>query len=289
MHQTQLWVIGGDTRQRLLADLLARDGHRVFTYALGRGEGEGRALPMEELTLLGRARWVVLPVPVCREEGVLFAPLAEEPVRLETVLEAMRPGQLVLGGQLSEGLIQALRARGVRWRDYMAREELAVANAVPTAEGALQLAMETLPITLHGCRALVLGYGRVGRALARRLSALGAQVTVAARRSEQLSWARAEGCVPLPLRGELGALGEYDVLFNTVPARLLGREALAGLKPGCPVIELASAPGGVDGEAAEELGVQVLLAGGLPGRVAPLTAALALRQTLSHIMEEVPE
>ncbi len=72
-------------------------------------------------------------------------------------------------------------------------EELAVANAVPTAEGAIQIALEELPITLHGARALVIGYGRLGKALAQRLDGLGARVTVAARSWEALAWAQSRG------------------------------------------------------------------------------------------------
>lgn len=289
MEMLRVWIVGGDGRQAELARLLAEDGHEVHTYGLEQGgEPTGTVLPAKDLKTVGRADCVLLPLPVSRERGLLYAPLAAEPLPIERVTEAMRPGQLVLGGQMNEEVVMALRARGLRWRDYFAREELTVANAVPTAEGALQLAMERMPVTLHGCRALILGYGRIGRLLAARLRGLGAYVTAAARRQEQLAWAEAEGCTPQRL-GELkGWLCGYDVLFNTVPARLLTAELLGELKPECVVIDVASEPGGVDLEAAEALGLSAVWARGLPGKTAPVTAARAIRQTVCHILEEVP-
>ena len=121
--------------------------------------------------------------------------------------------------------------RGITVLDYFAREELAVANAVPTAEGAVQIALEQMPITLHGSRVLVIGFGRVGRAVAQRMAALGARVTVAARRYESLAWAQAIGYGAEKTGQLAGWLCGYDLVVNTVPALVLGEAELADLKP----------------------------------------------------------
>lgn len=287
MRAEHFWVVGGDERQFCLARLLAEDGHVVHTYALeGEERPPGTVLQAERLEGIRRADCVVLPLPAQQEEGVLNTPLCPWELTTTEVLQAMRPGQLLTGGKLSSGLVEQTKQYGLRCRDYFAQEELAVANAVPTAEGAIQLAMENLPITIHGCRVLVLGYGRIGKLLSRRLAALGAYVTVAARRYEQLAWAQADGCATQLLRNLTGWLCGYDLIFNTVPALLLTRERLADLKPDCLVIDLASKPGGVDLEAAGELGVSVIWALSLPGKVAPVTAAQAIRQSIYHILEE---
>lgn len=288
MRALHLWVVGGDQRQVRLAELLAEDGHRVHTYALDLAEEPGgTVLPARSLEKIGRADCVVLPLPAAGEGGMLHTPLSEKTVRMTDLLDAMRPGQLMTGGRLDEETIMAARARGLLWRDYFAREELAVANAIPTAEGAIQIAMENMPITLHGCRALVVGYGRIGRILAHRLQGLGAFVTVAARRYEQLAWAEADGCTAQRLGDISGWLCGYDLVVNTVPARVLTEELLADLKPACLVIDVASKPGGVDMEAASRLGVPVIWALSLPGKVAPVTAARAIRQTIYHILQEL--
>lgn len=118
------------------------------------------------------------------------------------------------------------------------------ANAPPTAEGAVQLAMEELPITLHGARVLVIGYGRVGRLVAHRFAALGAKVSVAARKFSDLAWAEALGYGVEQTGALVGWLCAYDLVVNTVPARVLSEKELRDLKPGCLVMDLASKPGG---------------------------------------------
>ena len=153
------------------------------------------------------------------------------------------------------------------------------ANAPPTAEGAIQIAMEELPITLHDARALVIGFGRLGRALAPRLRALGTRVWVSARRYEQRAAAESMGLGSEGVDHLPDWLCSYDLVFNTVPARILGVEELAALKEGALVIDLASRPGGVDMDAAAALS--------LPGKVAPVTSGRYIKDTIYHIMEEL--
>ena len=183
-------------------------------------------------------------------------------------------------------LLAAGEARGLHMADYFAREELAVANAVPTSEGTIQIAMEELPVTLHGARTLILGAGRLGKVLARQLTGLGAKVTVAARSWSDLAWIDAWGCDAARSDALEGTLGDFDLILNTVPAPLLTRERLAELKAGCLVIDLASRPGGVDFQSAAELGVKVIWALSLPGKAAPVTAGRAIRDTVYHILSE---
>ena len=203
------------------------------------------------------------------------------------MLDALRPGQVVCAGRASPELLALAEKRQLRLFDYFRREELAVANAVPTAEGAVQLAMEELPITLHGARVLVVGFGRVGKLTAHRFRALGARVSVAARKWEDLAWAEAYGYAPEHLEGLDECLCAYDLVVNTAPARVLDADRLAQLEPDCLVIDLASRPGGVDMEAASELGVRVIWALSLPGKVAPVTAGKILRDTICHILCEL--
>ena len=193
-HELNFWVLGGDMRQGKLAQLLAEDGHRVHTYALEDGAAPAPGLTAEPgLSGAEQADCVVLPLPVSSGGGLLNAPLSRLSPPLTEILAPLSPGQMLCGGRVDPVTAALAAERGLTVRDYFAREELAVANAVPTAEGAIQIAMEQLPITIHGARVLVVGFGRVGRALAQRLAALGARVTVAARRYESLAWAQATG------------------------------------------------------------------------------------------------
>lgn len=282
-QKLNIWVMGGDGRQSALAAALAEDGHTVHTWALERGGPA--ALAADTLTGAKNADCVVLPLPAA-EKGRLSAPLSSVHIPVEQVLDALAPGQLVCAGRVDTDLADAARQRQLRLVDYFAREELAVANAIPTGEGAVQLALEELPITLHGAGVLILGYGRLGRVLARQFRGLGSRVTVAARRCEALAWAQSEGCAS----GRTDQLGSwlcgFDLVVNTVPHLLLDRDALRQLKPDALVIDLASRPGGVDFTAAAELGVKVIWALSLPGKTAPITAGLAIRNTIYNILSE---
>ena len=286
-YERNLWVLGGDLRQVHLARLLAQDGHHVHTFALDSQLPTVPGLTVEtSLEHLSLADAVFLPMPVSNENTTLFAPLSQEKVPLPLILDQLHPHQVICGGRVSAADTALARERGLTIVDYLAREELAIANCVPTAEGCLQLAMEHLPITVHGARVLIIGYGRLGRITAQRFAALGAKVTVAARKYDQLAWARTEGWGTECIGQLAGWLCSYDLIVNTVPSLVLGETELADLRPDCLVIDLASVPGGVDRKAAQELGRTVLWALALPGKVAPATAGAIIKMTLYHILGE---
>ncbi len=286
-HELNFWVLGGDLRQAKLAQLLAQDGHTVHAWALGEPEPASGLVPEETLDQIGRADCVVLPLTVRTEEGMLNAPLAPGERPLEPILDRLSPGQFVCGGRVDPATRELAGERGLTIADYYLREELAVANAVPTAEGAVQLAMEHLPITIHGSRVLVAGFGRVGKLTARRFAALGARVSVAARKYEQLAWAQAEGFGAEHLAHLAGWLCGYDLVVNTVPSRVLDRPELEDLRRDCLILDLASKPGGVDLQAAADLGLTVIWALSLPGKVAPVTAGAAIKSTIYNMLHEL--
>lgn len=281
MEEKNIWVIGGDRRQVYLAGLLKEDGHTVHTVGITEGERS-----LEELSL---AHCVILPLPVLGKDGMIHTPHSREPVRLSQVLEHMRPGQILCGGMVSPEVQQAGEEQGILVFDYYAREECMVANAVPTAEGAVQVAMEQLPFTLHSARVLILGFGRVGKLTAHRMEALGARVTVAAKGYEDLAWAAAYHYETIRLEELTCELGGFQLIVNTIPAQVLDAKRLAWVDPGVFILDLASAPGGVDCARGEELEIHILQAPGLPGRTAPVTAARAIRDSVYHILLELEE
>lgn len=286
-HELNIWVVGGDQRQARLAQLLSQDGHTVYTYALDLVQDLSGPIPQSSPLSISLADCVILPLPVSQGEGLLNAPLSAGDHPLEDILGRLSPGQFLCGGRLDPQVQTLAQARGLILRDYFAREELAVANAVPTAEGAVQLAMEHLPITIHGARVLVVGFGRVGRLTAQRFQALGANVTVAARKYDQLAWAQAMGFGAEHLEQLKDFLCGCDLVINTVPARVLGREELEETKKDCLILDLASKPGGVDLGAAGELGRTVIWCLSLPGKVAPVTAGAAIKTTIYNMLHEL--
>ena len=256
------------------------------TYAVEQRPEQGKLPGTDTLRGIEEADCVILPLPVMAEHGILNSKLSDRRVPLQLIFQNLRPGQLVCAGKAPPEVRAMAEQAEVVFFDYFAREELEIANAVPTVEGAIQIAMEELPTTLFGTRVLVLGFGRLGKLLAHRLKGLGVNVTVAARSYGDLAWIQAYGCKSERMEQLDGWLGGYQLVINTVPARVLDRARLADLDEGTLVIDLASKPGGVDFEGAAQLGVKVIWALSLPGKVAPVTSGKIIRDTIYHILGE---
>ena len=282
-------VIGGDKRTEHLAALLLRDGHRLRSFALERA-----ALPPEisresclQSCVYG-AECVLLPLPAERG-GHLNAPLSGEELGMPALIEALWPGQLLIGGALREEMVTAALRGGLRVADLLRQPALAVGNAALTAEGAIGRLIEQSERALWGGRALVLGWGRIGRILALRLSALGAEVTVAARSARDRAMAQALGCAAVDYVELDAVLGDFDFIVNTVPARVLTEGMLCLIRPDALLLELASPPGGFDRMLAQNIGLHAVAAPGLPGETAPEAAALLLRQAVYAAIEETED
>lgn len=254
-------VVGGDARQQAAARWLQKMGCTVT-------DAEG----------VYRADYILLPMP-----------LAADCVGLARLLRAAKSGTVAFGGRVSEKVQAAGQAAGVPIEDYYQREELAEWNAVPTAEGCLAIMIENRPRTLWKSRVLLTGYGRIARALALRLRALGAKVTVAARRAGARAQAEADGCSAVPMQRLGAAAAEADCIINTVPAPVLGRAVLQNTAPETLVIDLASKPGGTDFAAAEALGIRAIHALSLPARYAPETAGELVGSVVLRMIREREE
>lgn len=280
-------VIGGDLRYVYLAGALAEDGYKVIAVGFDNTDLPpcvvGCTDASQAITLSDA---VILPMPVTTDGKLVNAPFTRLCLPLEQVYAAVKPTQLVFGGGISPEVSDAFVRREVTALDYLKREELAVRNAVPTAEGAIQLALEELPVTIDGSSCLITGYGRIGKVLARLLTSMGAKITVAARKCADRAWARVQGCRAVSI-DELTTLPSFDVVFNTVPTLLFDRRVLASLDRRTLLIDLASRPGGVDFHAAADLHLKTVWALSLPGRVAPKTAADIIKTTVMNMVREV--
>lgn len=280
-------VAGGDLRQLTLAKMLASDGYDVKIYGFDKDiktQGLKLACSIEQAL---DADIVILPVPVSFDNATINAPFAETPITIEELMKNINPLSIVFGGRISEQLSTALEDRGIMHRDYMKRDELAIRNAIPTAEGAIEIAVSETPITIHGSSCLVLGYGKVGKVLAKFLDGLGAKTHVEARKYADLALIESHGYIPLSLNEAKMRIGEFDIIFNTIPALILTRDLLSKVNKDSLIIDLASKPGGVDFDAAKDLGIRVIWALSLPGRIAPVTAGIIIKDTITNILTEL--
>jgi dipicolinate synthase subunit A len=277
-------VIGGDKRQLYLARSLQEEGYLVYLSGFDSLKEFSNCCLCTVEEALGIADIVILPVPCLRADGALNAPYAVQTILFsekEIKLMARKPVFTAFSGKLIKRYPQL---KGARIYDYAVRDDFAVRNAVPTAEGALEIAMNSFEGTISGSRVLVTGYGRVGKALVSLLTAVGAQVTAAARKSSDRAAIESVGAEST----DFDNLGSgYDLVFNTVPAMIFDESRLSQLNRDALLFDLASLPGGVDFDASEKLGIDARRALALPGKCAPKTAGEIIKTTVFEIIKEV--
>lgn len=276
-------VIGGDKRQIYMGLSFIRDGYNVIFYGVdkcGLVEEDYSSLQQS----VKKSDCVVLPLPLTKDGEHIFSPMTDELIPLDGNFAQIIKQKPIFCTN-SRFLKNTADYSDAEIYDYLAREELAVLNAVPTAEGAIEIAMRNFQRTINSSNCLVAGYGRIGKVLSRLLAALGANVTVSARKLNDLTWIRLNGHNPINTT-DIPNSGRYDIIFNTVPTMIFDEETLSKVAVNSLVIDLASAPGGVDFIAAEKLNIKAIQALSLPGKVAPVTAGEIIKNTICNIIEE---
>lgn len=229
---------------------------------------------------------LIFPIPMMKGE-TLNLPFSDERITAATVVSMLpeSDGVRVFGGLIPDEIKASLENKGYKVTDLCENETFNYLNAVPTAEGALSLAISHTKKTLNGSRCLVIGYGRIGRVLSRDLKALGAEVTVVARKEKDRAEAESEGINAKDYKQLPSICAVADIVFNTVPSIVLGDDELCKLPKDTPIIELASKPGGVDAVAALKYGTRIISAQSLPGRVAPVSAGKIIARCVCSLIE----
>lgn len=281
-------VVGGDRRTEYYLPSLMRAGAKILAVGLVRLPNHLDVTHVDLMTGIRECHAAVLPMAGMDAEGRVQNYYGDAPVMLDRSLSAV--GLLVITGVIRPKLRELGTTNGWRVYEAGADDELAYLNSVPTAEGAVRMAQERAVKTIHGSRALVVGYGRCGTTLAALLKGMGAHVTVAARQSGTLAKAFSAGHAPLSCCDLPRVLGSYDFLFNTVPALVFTEELLTCMRRDSVLIDIAAAAGGVDYQAARKLGRVAVLAPSLPGKFTPETAGHILGRVLPRmIIENLPE
>ena len=278
-------VLGGDLRQLHMASGLSKSGCDVKLYGFDgyTDSTEGLTVYNDLKSVMKSCNYIILPLPYSTDGVTLNAPYSKKSTKMNEIYDLTTKEMLVLGGKFSS---HDLNKRGIKTIDYFEREELQILNAIPTAEGAIQTAMEERPYTLSRSNCLVVGYGRIGKVLSSMLKGLNVNVSVSARKFEDLAWIKAYGMNPV-LTGELESIiSQYDIVFNTVPAPVIDKTVLKNSKKSTLYIDLASKPGGIDFEEARLCGIDTIWSLSLPGKVAPATAGEFVKDTILNIIKQ---
>lgn len=283
-------MLGCDRREVDLAIALVGLGVDLRLVGFPVEERLKKALHFTKSTdAVRECRAVIAPMSNTDSTGLIHARMDDaqgEPIDLTEVIpliSARTPLLIGVAKPIVRGLAVQYRLRLLEMAEI---DEIAILNSIPTAEGAIQVAMENTDFTIHNSRCLVLGLGRCGLTLVQSLIALGAKVTVGSRSSKDLARARAMNADAVEL-SQLSTYSDFDLVFNTIPAMVLPRSYLRLLEPHTLIVDIASGPGGTDFGAAEQLGIKAIHALSLPGKVAAKTAGEILVQTIPHLLEKM--
>ena len=213
-------------------------------------------------------------------------PFSDKEISIREMMHVINAKVLIAGGITPE-VYEMANDEYIEIIDIMKREELAVLNTIATAEGTIQVAIENTNKIIHGSEILILGFGRIGKVLARKLAGLSAKVTCAARKDEDLAWIQAYGHKATNINSIGENLKLYDIIINTVPHIILNEERLKYIKKDCLLIDLASNPGGIDKKSVKDNKLKFVWALSLPGKVAPITTAEFIKDTIYNIIKEI--
>lgn len=283
-------IIGGDLRIVKLAIMLAKDNNEVYVFGLENAEDLKDNDNIIQCDTIKKAIQnvdiVIGPIPFSSNGTTINTPFSEKEITIREMMHVINAKVLIAGG-ISPEVYEMANDEYIEIIDIMKREELAVLNTIATAEGTIQLAIENTNKILHGSEVLILGFGRIGKVLARKLAGLSVRVTCAARKDEDLAWIQAYGHKATNINAIGENLKSFDIIINTVPHLILSEEKLQYVKKECLLIDLASNPGGIDKKAVKERNLKFVWALSLPGKVAPTTSAEFIKETIYNILKEI--
>ena len=284
-------VVGGDHRQLEIIRKLLADGHHVKVFSLG--VSPEKVTRAEISSTLEKALTdcdvLLLPLPLTRDGVNVNLTEPSQAVSIDTIVQACKKvsNRIVFGGLIPSSILEISRSLGVELIDFYKNEELQQKNALPSAEGAIMVAMENTDRVVEDMKALVCGYGRIGKILARKLKLLGASVSVAARRDEVLCEIAMSGFTPIDIKRPddlIAVSNNSDVIFNTITTQIFTRQIVEKISGDPLYIEIASSPGGIDVQSAREFGMRIIFAPSLPGKYAPASAGEYIFETIKDIL-----
>ncbi|MDD3173972.1 MAG: dipicolinate synthase subunit DpsA [Herbinix sp.] len=285
-HPSDIGIFGGDQRQVYMASAFLQKGYRVFTYRIAEPIHHENCIPLHNLNeLFDKCSLLIGPIPLTRDLVSVASTSASE-LTASNLANLLTKEHFLIGGMIPSALVGICTNKGVPYYDLMKNEKITILNAIATAEGTIMEAIQSSNQNLHGSKCLVLGYGRCAKVLAGKLKGMDAIITVAARSEEALAYAHATGFQTIYLSDMKPLLPSYDFIFNTIPTLILDKSCLELVNRNVTIIDIASAPGGVDYEYAMQKKLKAKLCLGLPGKVAPKTSADILVNEIITLIKE---
>jgi len=287
-------MLGGDKREQEIARRAAATGADVRAHGFPwpeQGIPGVRHFDSPAAVLEG-ARFALFPIPGIAASGALFASAAPAPIIPDrTLLSRMAPRAHIILGWADANLKAHAEALSIKLHEYEWDRSLMLQRTPAIIEGLLRIVIENTAFTIHNATTCVVGQGTIGAVLARYLVALGAHTHVAARNAEQRAAAYVAGATPHLLEDLPQLAPNLDLVFSTVPSRIIGEDVLSRLPKSALIVDLAAPPGGVDFDVAKRIGLKAIWGRGLGSR-APLTVGASqwggIRERIEAILQEEP-
>lgn len=275
-------IIGGDNRQIYMADYLEGKGYEVSIYALPETD---RICCRNIKKEIERSRFVILPLPLSKD-GRYIHTSTDSRITVDEIISHLKEQNIVFAGMISNATQAKIANKAGNVFDYFKREEVTVRNTIPTVQGILKVIIDNIDFTINSSKCAVFGYGKSASLTADILASIGADITVCARKYSDLAKAETKRFKSCLIKDFITIADEFEIIINTVPSVIITKEVLEKINKKCLIVDVASAPYGVDFAAADKLGVKAILCPSLPGKVAPVTAGRIIADGILNIIEE---
>lgn len=287
--EERIAVIGGDARYlELIRQLQALPNVSIVLVGFNKIEQSFTGLKQRELHEIQPEELdvVILPITGTDETGNIETVFSDQPIQLdEDWFKRLQSSAIIFTGNASTYLTKQAQKREIDLVPLLNRDDVAIYNSIPTAEGTIMMAIEHTDYTIHSSNVIVTGFGRVGHTIANKFSNFGANVSVSSNHLADLARISEMNLGAIPLEQLANHLGDCDLLINTIPDLVIKEEQIEKLPAHTVIIDLASKPGGVDFKFAKKRGIKAILAKSLPGVVAPKTSGKILANVIKQILK----
>ena len=274
-------IVGGDKRQKYLKEYLQGQGLEVMSYGLFDWDDDTDKLK----GMIEETSAIILPLPATRNGKTVNMPFSKKEISVDRLLSFLGKDNIVFGGIIKDDLLSRLRETDIPFIDYY-DEAFIEKNAVLTAFGTLKIILEHIDFALPMGNFAITGYGRVAKETASLLTSLSCHVTVFARKPSQREDANIKGCKAFPISALSSLADRFDIIINTVPSEIITEETVKNINKNCKIIELASAPYGMNFELMRKNGIDVIKAFGLPGKYTPKTAGEIIGKKIEEYLQK---
>lgn len=279
-------MIGGDSRQIYAAQKFASLGYKTKIFACELENITDKKLHCKNIEEALQNNVLILPLPLTKNSKTLNTPLSDENIEIKSLINYINERHVVFLGMGSASHIRQLQSKTQRVYDYYSDESFILKNALLTAEGLISILTEKLPVTIHGLKVGITGYGRIASFTSAILKKLNADVSVFARNKNQLTKACLDGIKAYNLADIKKHISTLDCLINTIPHQIIDENIIKKSDDNCVFVETASLPYGINAADCLKHNRTLIKAFSLPGRNSPKTAGIIIAETVEEIIKE---